>query len=191
MFPFEFVDTKGARIDSNSSFHESPEPQDRTAIIGNCRPSIKEEWRAVNKSYEKRMRRSRFYGWQMGVLIGSLASTLVLICNIVMLVLGHQHSGYDKSGIATLFKGNEDAAARFDTWAHILINTLSTALLSASNYTMQVLNSPTRHDVDKAHAKGRWYDIGLLSLHNLRSIPTKRIILCLVLGLSSTPFHLL
>jgi hypothetical protein len=115
----------------------------------------------------------------------------VLICNIALILIGHLRSGYDNEGIAILFQGDEEAVARFNTGAHILINALSTVLLSMSNYTMQVLNSPTREEVDKAHSQGRWYDVGLLSVHNLRLISRKRAILCLILAMSSTPLHLL
>lgn len=191
MFPIGFVDSKKARIDFDSSLRVSSEIQDDTAIVSHYLPSMKEEWRAVNKGYQKRIRRSQFHGWQMGVLAGSLTSAFVLICNITIVIIGQRHSGYDKSGVATLFRGNEESVARFNTGAHIVINVLSTLLLSASNYTMQVLNSPTRHDIDRAHAKGKWYDIGLLSLHNMINMPTKRIVLCLILGISSTPLHLL
>lgn len=150
-----------------------------------------EKMRAIRASYQKRMRRSPFYGWRMGVFFGCLAASVVLICNIALVCIGQRRSGYDKDGIATLFEGDEKSIVLFNTGAHILINALSTILLSLSNYTMQVLNSPTRLDIDKAHARGKWYDIGLLSLHNIRIIPLKRAILCLFLAISSTPLHLL
>lgn len=157
----------------------------------NRQPIIKRGWQSVSTSYQKRVRHSRLHGWRMGVMFGSLASALVLMCNIALLCVGQRRSGYDKDGIATLFEGDEDEVSRFNIGAHVLINALSTVLLSASNYTMQVLNSPTRHDIDKAHVKGKWFDIGLLSLRNMRRIPRKRAILCLLLALSSTPLHLL
>lgn len=40
-------------------------------------------------------------------------------------------------------------------------------LLGASNYTMQVLSSPTRLVIDKAHARRRWMVIGVLSIHEI------------------------
>jgi hypothetical protein len=90
----------------------------------------------------------------MGVLLGSLASATVLLSNIALVYVGQRNSGYDSDWIATLFEGDEEAVTRFDIGAHVLINVLSTLLLSMSNYTMQVLNSPTRPDVDKAHGYG-------------------------------------
>ncbi|KAF2637831.1 hypothetical protein P280DRAFT_520953 [Massarina eburnea CBS 473.64] len=77
-----------------------------------------------------------------------------------------------------------------NTGLHVVINVLSTMLLAGSNYTIQVLSSPTREDVDNAHAKGQWLEIGLLSPRNLRAIPWKRTLLWLTMALSSVPLHL-
>jgi hypothetical protein len=57
----------------------------------------------------------------------------------------------------------------------LLINILSTILLSSSSHTMQILSSPTQLEVDAAHAKGQWLYIELLSTHNLRHINRKRL----------------
>jgi hypothetical protein len=127
----------------------------------------------------------------MGVLLGSCVSAFVLLCNIALVIIGLKRSGYDEDGIATLLEDDEATITRWNTFAHVAINALSTVLLSMSNYTMQVLNSPTRQEVDKAHKRGKWLDIGLLSLHNLRIISRKRAILCLIMALSSMPLHLL
>lgn len=56
---------------------------------------------------------------------------------------------------------------------------------------MQVLNAPTRQEMDRAHATGQWLDVGILSVHNLRKISRNRAALCLVLAASSLPLHLL
>lgn len=79
---------------------------------------------------------------------------------------------------------------RWSVGLHIVINILSSALLSASNFTMQVLNAPTRSECDKAHAQGHWLDIGITSLHNITKIKWPRSVLWLLLGVSSVPIHL-
>lgn len=56
---------------------------------------------------------------------------------------------------------------------------------------MQLLVSPTRREVNKAHNKGRWLDIGVPSIRNLRSISPIRVVIWVVLGLSSLPLHFL
>jgi hypothetical protein len=137
-------------------------------------------------------KKHRLQGWRMGVLLGCLSSSIVLSCNIVLLAVGAAiRSGYDKDGVATIFEGDEATISLWNTILHVVINVLSTLLLSASNYTMQVLNSPTREEINKAHKNGKWLDIGLLSVHNLRIISSKRAILCIALALTSTPLHLL
>lgn len=56
---------------------------------------------------------------------------------------------------------------------------------------MQCISSPTRHEGDKAHARGVWLDIGVPSVRNLERITSSRILLWWLLGLSSVPLHLL
>jgi hypothetical protein len=117
-------------------------------------------------------------------------STLVLLCNVVLIVTG-AIKGYGNDGIADLIVGDETNISRWNTIFHVVINALSTVLLAGSNYTMQVLSSPTRTDIDKAHARDQWLEIGILSPRNMRSLPRKRGLLCLLLSLSSIPLHLL
>ena len=82
-----------------------------------------------------------------------------------------------------------------DDWStalHVVINILSSLLLSASNYTMQCLGSPTRKEIDMAHSKGSWLDIGLPSVWNIAGrINIRRILFWWILALSSMPIHLL
>ncbi|KAG9964147.1 hypothetical protein KCU61_g3045, partial [Aureobasidium melanogenum] len=95
-----------------------------------------------------------------------------------------------QDGIATLARGEQDSIATISTAYHLLINILSTVLLSSSSYTMQILSSPTRPEVDPAHDEGQWLDIGLLSTRNLGHIDRKRLKLWFILAASSVPLHL-
>lgn len=56
---------------------------------------------------------------------------------------------------------------------------------------MQVLAAPTRQEVDRAHARNRWLDIGVPSVRNLWHISPYRAVVWWILGLSSIPLHLL
>ncbi|EON67299.1 hypothetical protein W97_06552 [Coniosporium apollinis CBS 100218] len=80
--------------------------------------------------------------------------------------------------------------SRLSTAYHILINVLSTILLTASNYCMQILCAPTRDEVARAHRDGQGLDIGIISLRNLRYISKRKSTLFLSLALSSIPLHL-
>jgi len=133
---------------------------------------------------------SRFHGWRMGVLLGSFASSLVLCCNIGILVFGSLRHG-SADNFTVLSTGNAKDMSWWSSAIHIVINALSTVLLAASNYTMQVLSSPTRGDIDRAHSGRHWLDIGILSVHNFGYIPNRRRFLCVIMVLSSIPIHLL
>lgn len=63
--------------------------------------------------------------------------------------------------------------------------------MGASNYNMQCLNSPNREEVDAAHTKGEWLDIGVLSLRNYMYMGRRKVWLWLLLAFSSLPLHLL
>ena len=56
---------------------------------------------------------------------------------------------------------------------------------------MQCLTSPTRDEIDKAHARHDWLDIGVPGLRNLRRISWDRVGLWWLLALSGIPLHLL
>lgn len=114
------------------------------------------------------------------VLLVNLGSTIVFVTK-----WGSQN------GIGTIFKGDCQHGRRLSTWMHLLINILSTLLLWASNLCMQLLAAPTRLEVDKAHEKSIWLDIGVPSMRNLRHIARWRGLVWSILGLSSIPLHFL
>ena len=144
-----------------------------------------------NGQFNAWSRQSRFHGWRMGVLLGSCMSAFVLCVNIGLAIYGTTTENGYQGGIADLKVGPAQEVSRWNTTFHLFINAFSTMLLAASNYTMQVLSSPTRVDIDKVHRKGQWFDLGILSIRNLRRIPRQRAALALALAFSSIPLHLL
>ncbi|KAF1980053.1 hypothetical protein BU23DRAFT_413020, partial [Bimuria novae-zelandiae CBS 107.79] len=124
-----------------------------------------------------------------GVTLGVCTGTFVLLINCTFMIIGACVESSYQGGIATLFTGSGGLVPRFSTFLHVLISFLSTLLLSASNYAMQVLSPPTRTECVQAHKEGSWLDIGILSLRNIRKISTRRRNLWLMLGLSSIPLH--
>jgi hypothetical protein len=127
----------------------------------------------------------------MGILLGSFMSSVVLGCNVAILVWGVTRNGGYQNGLAVPMSGEADEVSWWSSAFHIAINAMSTLLLAASNYTMQVLSAPTRGEIDRAHSTKQWLDLGVLSLHNLHRIPKRRLMLCIILGISSIPIHLL
>jgi hypothetical protein len=127
-------------------------------------------------------------GWRFGTINCAVSASIVFIINLVVTIWGSRHN---KAGGNVLYEGDCNRVDRLNTELHLLINLLSTVLLSASNYSMQCLSAPTRKDIDKAHGARIWLDIGVPSIHNLRRISKKRALLWALLGLSSLPLHLL
>ncbi|KAK6223615.1 hypothetical protein QIS74_03559 [Colletotrichum tabaci] len=81
--------------------------------------------------------------------------------------------------------------AMLHTAIHVVINNLSTVLLAGSNYCMQCAIAPTRSEIDRAHARRKWLDIGVPSIRNFGKIKLEKKALWLLLSLSSFPLHLL
>lgn len=132
----------------------------------------------------------RMHRYRFGVLFCAGLSATVFFINSILTIWAWKRFGVN-FGVGFIQRGNCDQTKKLSQWLHLAINVLGTALLSASNYTMQCLSSPTRQDIDKAHAQNRWLDIGILSVRNLRTITWKRIILWWLLAVTSLPLHLM
>lgn len=129
-----------------------------------------------------------FIGWRLGVVLVASCASVVFVINLAFTIVGMRT--YDtKRGI--LVEGECGSVKSLNKQFHLLINVLSTILLSGSNYCMQCLSAPTRKDIDRAHATKKSLDIGVLSYRNLTRISRKRFFLWMLLGLSSLPIHLL
>ncbi|KAH8679223.1 hypothetical protein BGZ61DRAFT_551689 [Ilyonectria robusta] len=125
---------------------------------------------------------------------GVVGSLFVLILNLsVTLASLNQPKGTGEAanGLRVLYQGSCSKASKVNVVLHLFINIFSSVLLAASNYSMQCLSAPTRADVDRAHAKKKWMDIGIPSVHNLSKIPKTRAMLWFLLLVSSVPLHLL
>ena len=137
---------------------------------------VREVWRTLN-------------GYHYGVMCCAWTSAVVLVVNLTATIWGIKKFGI-LDGLGTLQVGDCNATSRLGFWLHLIINGLSTLLLGASNYSMQCLSSPTRSEIDRAHQKCIWLDIGIPSVKNLRRISWSRIVLWWVLAISSIPLHL-
>lgn len=113
-------------------------------------------------------------------------SLVVFLTNLVATIYLPLHHNDGR-----LFTGNCTIASRLSASLHIAINLLSSLLLGASNLCMQLLSVPTRAEIDKAHARKKWLDIGIPSLRNLNHIAKKRQIIWILLALGSFPLHFL
>ena len=146
---------------------------------------------SLGKSRQKRKGGARLiHGWRMGVALCGATAGAVFLINVILTVWASVKFGL-VGGIGTIQQGSCQRTKHLSLWLHLAINLLSTLLLGASNYSMQVLASPTREEINRAHSQRIWLDIGVPSVRNLRRIAPRRIILWSILAVSGIPLHLL
>jgi hypothetical protein len=146
---------------------------------------------SVFSGFQRWRQKNSLVGWKFGVRAGLILTLAILFLNVGITVGISTSQGIDSDGKAVLVNDDCSTVEKYNIAYHLVINVLSTLLLGASNYTMQCLCAPTRPEVDKAHAKGIWLDIGVPSLKNLKFINRQRLALWICLTASSWPLHLL
>ncbi|KAF2997004.1 hypothetical protein E8E14_003519 [Neopestalotiopsis sp. 37M] len=117
-------------------------------------------------------------------------ATIVFIINLSFTL--YSILGYSVDNVyGQYFQGDCDKIDQYNTILHLAINAISTVLLSSSNYCSQILIAPTRADVDLAHSKGQYLDIGIQSFRNWRSVSKRRKMTWVLLMMSSVLLHLI
>lgn len=135
---------------------------------------------------------SRLSGWRRSACVNTiLVSTVFLVLlssHIYLWVKSHSLNGYHiiHSGSCA---GN--SVGRLNTLLHLVINILSTLVLASTNLFMQVLNAPSRAELDNSHTRGSWLDIGVPSPRNTFRVSPFKTIMWLLFFLSSVPIHLI
>lgn len=127
--------------------------------------------------------------WRFTVASGALAAVVIMLINIITLAVVCAKYPMEQNQIS-FFVGSCQTSRTVTIIAHLIINILSTILLAYSNYAMQCMNSPTRNEVDAAHSKQKWLNIGTPSIRNLFLVSKSKTLLWLVLGLTSFPLHM-
>lgn len=128
-------------------------------------------------------------GWRGGLCLNIIIIFTIMVINTSFLIWAPVK--FNTTGEGVLYSGKCTITSKLSLFSHTIINILSTLMLGASNYAMQVIGSPARADIDEAHRLGSWMDIGCQSYRNLRFIPRGRQILFIILGLLSLPLHLM
>lgn len=135
---------------------------------------------------------SRLSGWRRSACVNTiLVFTVFLVLlssHIYLWVKSRRLDGYHiiHSGSCA---GN--GVGRANTLIHLVINILSTLVLASTNFFMQVLNAPSRAELDNAHTRGSWLDIGVPSPRNTFRVTPFKTIMWLLFFLSSVPIHLI
>jgi hypothetical protein len=130
-------------------------------------------------------------GWRFSISGWTALCIAVLVINASLTIAVSKHQGGFQHGLGTLYRGDCKTTQYYNTGLHVVINILSTSLLAGSNFCMQCLSAPTREEVDEAHSRRIALDIGVPSFKNLAYIRKRKLVLWLLLGLSSVPLHLL
>ena len=147
--------------------------------------------RGQSNSFSSAWKPVWYTGWHTGVLAWAAGVVVVLLINVGITIYVATSPEYKmESGTGTLYSGSCAKSKTIGLRLHLGINVLSTLLLSGSNYTQQCLAAPTRSEIDAAHAKRRWMDIGVPSARNLFRIKAERM-LWIAIGITSVPLHLL
>jgi hypothetical protein len=139
-------------------------------------------------------KKKNFPKWRRSMVLWLSAAVAIFVTNLVFIVWAYVRAPNDDLILTynrNLYEGSCSKARSLNAGLHLIINVLSTLLLGGTNYSMQCLLSPTRQEVNKAHSKNAWLDIGVLSVRNLRRISKLRVALWALLGLSALSFHLL
>ena len=121
----------------------------------------------------------------------ALLVLILLIIVILIVVLFAKSAETEGAGhlYSIISTNNCKAVERQISFFHLGINILSTLVLAASGYFTQLLSSPTRVQLDRLHARGKWQHIGIKSIFNI-PISTWQRVSFVLLTLTAIPFHL-
>lgn len=129
------------------------------------------------------------YGWRKTAVINTCTVGFFTIINFSILIWSITKSGLFGNNVFR--KGECDKISFLNTFLHLLLNIAGSLIIASSNFFMQVLNSPTRAEVDRAHARKRWLEIGVPSLRNIQNVSLFKTLAWALFSLSSVPIHLL
>lgn len=151
--------------------------------------SIRDERRQPRNSCLPQFRKAA--GWRRGAIINTVLVSTISPALFITQLLYWVQSG-SPFGYQVMFSGScNSAVGRVSTALHLLINILASLILAASNFFMQVISSPTRSEIDHAHLRGNWLDIGMPNPRNVSKVSPRKACAWILFFLSSVPIHVL
>jgi hypothetical protein len=144
----------------------------------------------VNGSAQNAPKKRSLIGYKRGLIGYAIATAIIFLFNIIWLIYARVEHGIN-GGTGTIRRGRCDAVEKLDSDLHLVINILSTIVLTASTTFMALAYSPSRAEVDIAHKKMECLSVGVLGFRNLWHVSWTKALLYLLLMLTSAPFHLL
>ncbi len=130
-------------------------------------------------------------GWRKTAVVNIGLSAALTTALTILIGIAAGTSGGSLTQNTALYHGSCATAAQINIALHLIINIISTGLLASSNFFIQVLNAPSRREVEAAHRKQKTLAIGVQSAGNLAHISRFKLVSILLLALSSLPVHLL
>ncbi|KAI0965610.1 hypothetical protein F4678DRAFT_451957 [Xylaria arbuscula] len=130
-------------------------------------------------------------GWHRAAKVNCiLLVTLIIVLSSVFIPIAAESHNILK--VFIFFDGSCDSAGipLINTFLHLLINVISTLVLASSNFFMQVLNAPSREELDAAHTRSTWMDIGVYSIRNVFKVSGFKRFCWFGLMITSIPIHL-
>lgn len=168
-----------AQLRHTGGFYDSASCQDQPRAPTS--PAQLEKAASPSETAQRRRAfRAWVAGWRAGVILNAVTGAVVLLPTVVFFVTSLSRR-QGQGGDTRLLEGSCELIQRLDFGLHAAINFFVVALLMGANYSYQVLTSPTRVEVDMAHARKRWLDIGIPSLRNLGFISKRRAVLAMPL----------
>ncbi|KAJ3562455.1 hypothetical protein NPX13_g8562 [Xylaria arbuscula] len=99
-------------------------------------------------------------GWRRTGAINSALAYLYAALLLVLWSASVSQPNTSLGGSTVIFNGNCNTSSELNLALHLMINIFSVLVFASSNFFMQVLNAPSRREVDNAHAWLRSADIG-------------------------------
>jgi len=129
-------------------------------------------------------------GWRKTAIINTaLVAALTLTLAILVGVITSNSGSLTRN--LFFYQGPCDTSTKINVALHLVINIIAMGVVASSNFFIQVLNAPSRGELDVAHRKKKMLDIGVHSAKNMWHISRFKLVSILVFGLSSLPIHLL
>ncbi|KAK3378109.1 hypothetical protein B0H63DRAFT_236952 [Podospora didyma] len=123
-------------------------------------------------------------GWRAGLALNVLLWFLILVAGFVCFILAISRVSLF-AGRSVIFAGSCAMASSINWGLHAALSAFGVVLVAGANYVFQVLSSPTRNELDVAHEKRKWLDLGIPSLRNLRHVEGTRTMLAIIILLSA------
>ena len=125
------------------------------------------------------------------LLTTAIIATLILALNITVIaeLWARYYPQSYADGTLVFHIGSCNDVKTINIALHLAVNVISSVLYLSSQLCVQLITAPTRKQINEAHRRRDWYDIGILSWRNFVRSRWRSKIICIVLLGSSFPLH--